>query len=832
MSDLRLAFRMLRKAPFVTAVAVVSLALGIGANTAIFSMFDRILLAPLPVPDTDALVNLQAPGPKPGSQSSNQAGETSYVFSYPMFRDLERAQTVFTGLAAHRLTGANVAARGQTFNTDAVQVSGSYFPTLGVQPALGRLLGPADDTAPGAHPVAVLSHAAWTSRFGGDPTVLNEAIVVNGTSLTVVGVAPRGFSGTTTGAAPDLFVPISMREVLTPGWKGFDNRRSYWVYLFARLKPGVSIEQARASLEPTYRGIVTEVEAPLQQGMSDQTMARFKTKPLNLEPGWRGQSGVHEEAETPLLMLLAVTGLVLLTACANVANLLLARAAGRAGEMAVRLSIGAGRWQLVRQLLVESCVLSVGGGAAGLLVARWTLALIRSFLPSFAAGVLPDTLEPRVLVFALAVSVATGVIFGLYPALQSTRPDLLTALKGQAGQPGGGRGAARFRATLAGAQVALSMALLVAAGLFLKSLYNVSRVDLGLQTTRLVTFTLSPELNGYTPAQSVAFFERVEAAVAALPGVTAVSASNVPLLSGNNWNSSVSVQGFEAGPDTNTTASFAYVGNGFFGTAGVPLMAGREFTAGDAADRPKVAIVNQAFARKFNLGDRAVGSRMSTDGGSAPLDIEIVGLVQDAKYSEVKGAIPPQFFRPYRQDPNAGSITIYARTSGDAEALLSSVQAAVRALDPNLPVEQPKTMAQQVDENIFLDRMISTLSALFAGLATTLAAVGLYGVLAYTVAQRTREFGLRMALGADGAAVRGLVLGHVLRMTAAGGAVGLALAVGLGLGAQSLLYQLQGWDPAVFATSAVLLGSVAMAAGWLPARRASRIQPMVALRED
>ncbi|MEZ5415994.1 MAG: ABC transporter permease [Vicinamibacterales bacterium] len=399
-----------------------SLALGIGANTAIFSIFDRILLQPLPVSDTASLVNLAAPGPKPGSNSCNQAGDCDVVFSYPMFRDLERAQTVFTGLAAHRIGGANVSARGQTLNTDLVQVSGSYFPTLGVQPALGRLLTPADDTAPGGHPVVVLSHAFWTSQFGADPALLNEPIVVNGTSFTVVGVAARGFEGTTTGARPDLFVPISMREVVSPGWKGFENRRSYWVYVFGRLKPGVSIEQARAALEPVYRGIITDVEAPLQTGMSDQTMARFKTKPLLLEEGGRGQSGVHEEARTPLLMLLAVTTLVLLTACANVANLLLARAAGRAGEMAVRLSIGAGRRQLVTQLLVESCTLAVAGGLAGLLVARWTLALVASFLPPFATGVMPQSLEPRVLLFALAVSIVTGIVFGLYPACTRRAP--------------------------------------------------------------------------------------------------------------------------------------------------------------------------------------------------------------------------------------------------------------------------------------------------------------------------------------------------------------------------------------------------------------------------
>lgn len=833
LGHLRLAVRTLIKTPFVTLVAIGSLALGIGANTAIYSLFDGILLRPLPVPDTASLVNLGAPGPKPGSQSCSQAGPCSEVFSYPMFRDLEKAQTSFTGLAAHVNFGVNIAARGQTLSASAVQVSGSYFPTLAVQPALGRLLSPVDDTAPGANPVAVLSHDFWTTQFGQDPSVLNSQIVVNGTSLTVVGVAPRGFDGTTLGSRPKVFVPLSMREVMNPGWKVFENRRAYWAYVFGRLKPGVSREQALAALDVTYKAILNDVEAPLQTGMSDQTMQRFRARGLTMTPGWHGQSSIDEEARTPLLLLLGVTGLVLLTACANVANLLLVRGAGRAGEMAVRLSIGAGRGQLLAQLLTESCLLALLGGAAGVLVARATLAGMTALLPSFASNIMPASIDGNVLLFALGVSLATGLVFGLYPALHSTRPDLVSVLKSTAGQPSGARAASRFRTGLATSQVALSMALLVAAGLFVKSLYNVSKVDLGLRTDALVTFAVSPELNGYSPAQSIAFFQRVEDAIAALPGVTSVGLSSVGLIGGSNWNSSVRVQGFEAGPDTNTTASFSAIGPAFFSTLGIPLVSGREFTRGDAEGRAKVAIVNEAFVRKFNLGDHAVGSRMSSDGdAAAPLDVEIVGLVKDAKYSEVKDEIPPQFFTPYMQAERAGSTNVYARVAGDAEALLGAMQAAVRQIDPNLPVENPKTMAQQVRENVFLDRFISTMSATFAALATVLAAVGLYGVLAYTVAQRTREFGLRMALGADAAAVRGLVLGQLARMTAIGTALGLVAAIGIGSAAQSLLYGLEGWDPAVLVSCAVLLSCVAMGAGVLPAVRASRVAPMVALRDE
>jgi predicted permease len=830
---LRLAVRTLLKTPFVTGVAVTSLALGIGANAAIFSLFDRFLLRPLPVAAPDELVNLAAPGPKPGSTQCSQAGPCTEVFSYPMFRDLERLQTSFTGLAGHKQFDANVAARGDTRSLGGELVSGSYFPTLGLQPAAGRLLTPADDVTPGAHPVVVLSHGYWTSRFAQDPTIVGQPIVVNNTALTVVGVAPAGFEGTTLGLRPNLFVPLSMRGVMQPGWEGFEDRRRYWVYVFGRLKPGVSLTQAQAALEGPYRSILVDVEAPLQAGMSDQTLQRFKAKSLEMTPGQSGQSSVDDEARTPLLLLMAVTGLVLLTACANVANLLLARGAGRAGEMAVRLSIGAGRGQLLTQLLVESCTLSFAGGLLGLGVARVTLTGIAALLPPEAAHTVPATLDTSVLVFALVLAVGTGVLFGLYPALHATRPDLIATLKSQAGQPGGARSASRFRSGLAIGQMALSMALLVAAGLFLKSLDRVSRVDLGLRTEQLVTFSLSPELNGYTPAQSRAFFERVEDAVAALPGVTSVTASVVSLISGSNWGNGVRVEGFEAGPDTDRGSSVSAVGADFFATLGIPLLRGRDFTRADTAGRQKVAIVNEAFARKFQLGDRVVGARMSTSaGGDGPLDVEIIGLAKDAKYSEVKDVIPPVYFTPYRQDDEVGSISFYAATTGDAAALLASIHEAVRALDPNLPVENPRTMAQQVRENIFLDRMISTLSASFAALATLLAAIGLYGVLAYTVAQRTREFGLRMALGADGAMVRGLVLRQVLRMTLIGGVVGLALALGIGRGAQSLLFEMQGWDPAVLASSAVLLGAVAFGAGLLPALRASRIAPMVALRDE
>ena len=830
MLNLKHAFRTLFKTPFVTIVAIVSLALGIGANAAIFSLFNQLLLQPLPVPQPDELVNLGAPGPKPGSQSCSQAGDCDVVFSYAMFRDLERVQTPFTGIAAHVVFGANLAARGQTESGDGMLVSGSYFPVLRLQPAAGRLLTPDDDKTPGESHVVVLSYAYWQRRFASDPSIVGQPLVVNGQSMTVVGVAPRGFDGTTIGAKPVVFAPITMRGFSQP-FKGFDNRRSYWAYLFARLKPGMSIEQARAALTTPYHQIINDVEAPLQKGMSEQTLARFKAKPILLEAGSRGQSSVSREARAPLTLLLGVTAFVLVIACANIANLLLARGAARAGEMAVRLSIGAGRLQLVRQLLGESLLLALFGGLGGIVVARWTLDLMAALLPRQATDTVILKIDPIVMVFAGALAIGTGLLFGLFPALHSTRPDLVSALKGQTGQPSGARSAARFRASLATAQIALSMALLVSAGLFTKSLFNVSKVDLGLKADNVIMFRVSPELNGYTAERSRQLFERMEDELGALPGVKNVTSSTVPLLSGSNWGNDVMVEGFKAGPDTDTNSRFNEIGPGYFATLGIPILAGRDFTRADALGAPKVAIVNEVFAKKFNLGRDAVGRRMgnSRDG---ELTMEIVGLVRNAKYSQVKQEIPPLFFQPYRQDERIGGINFYALTAAEPEPFMSSITKVVAKLDPNLPVEGLRTLPQQVKDNVFLDRFISVLSTAFASLATLLAAVGLYGVLAYTVSQRTREIGLRMALGAAPERVRAMVLRQVGMMTIVGGVIGLAAAIGLGRLAQSLLYQMQGWDPIVLTAAASSLTVVAIAAGFIPAHRASQVDPMTALRYE
>ena len=839
MPNLKLAFRTLFKSPFVTVVAALSLALGIGANAAIYSMFDEMLRKPLPVPEATRLVNLAAIGPKPGSQSCSSAGNCDVVFSYPMFRDLEQQQTVFTGLAAHYLFGTNIAVRGQSLNATGLMVSGSYFPTLGVRPALGRLFTPEDDQSIGSSFVAVVSYRFWERNLGADKTVLDQTITVNGQPMTLIGVAPEGFDGTTVGVKPKIYVPLSMRGVINQGFSGFTNRRSYWIYVFGRLKPGISIDRARVGLNTVYHPIVQTTEAPLQKGMSAATMQRFKAKEVRVDDGRRGQSSIQKEAGVPIMLLMIVTGIVLLIACANIANLLLARAANRAMEMAVRLSLGATRRQLLVQLLAESCLLAVFGGVASLAVAHWTLGAMAALLPGDIAATLDFTLSSAAVYFTAAVSIATGLIFGIFPALHSTRPELVSTLRAGAGNLSGGRSASRFRATLVTAQIALSTALLISAGLFIKSLDNVSKVDLGLKLDNVVTFGISPARSGYDSTRSKELYARLEQELKGIPGVNGVTASTVPLLANSNWGNDVSVQGFKKGPDTDANSRFNEVGPEYFRTLGAPMLAGREFTIGDALGSHKVAIVNVAFARKFGLlardaggGAASVIGKLMSYNGTDTLDTEIVGLVQNAKYSQVMDSVPPVFFTPYRQDGRVGSINFFVRSTLAPEQLLPAIPKLLKKVDPLLPVEDLKTMPQQVRDNVFLTRMIGILSASFAALATLLAAIGLYGMLAYSVAQRTNEIGIRVALGADAWRVRLLVLRQVGLMTIIGGLIGVAGALGLGKMAASMLFEIKGYDPVVLIGSALLLFIVSLAAGYVPAMRASRIDPIRALRYD
>ncbi|HTL94912.1 MAG TPA: ABC transporter permease [Gemmatimonadaceae bacterium] len=829
MRNLRLAFRTLFKTPFVTVVAILSLALGIGANAAIYSLFNEMLLAPLPVPHPEQLVNLGGNSPSPGSHQCGLAGDCEWVFSYRMFRDLEAQPGPFSGLAGHVITWPNISFRGSTVSGSAELVSGSYFPVLGVKPALGRVFGVKDDDVIGAHPIVVLSHSYWTSQLGGDPSVIGQIITVNGKQLTIIGVSPAGFEGTTLGNKPDLFVPLSMRGLISSGFKGFDDRRRYWLYMFGRLKPGVTIEQASARENALYHSIINNVEVPLQKGASASVMARFKAKKLALVDGRRGLSSLHQQTQTPLVLLLGITLFVLVIACANIANLLLARAANRSLEMAVRLSLGATRAQLLAQLLTESVLLAVLGGLAGLVVAWATLHAIVVLLPNNISSTLSFSLSGTAIAFAGLLSMVTGLMFGLFPALHSTRPDLATALRDGSGKTSATRAAARFRTSLVTAQIALSMALLVSAGLFIKSLDNVSRVALGVDVENLVTFGVSPALNGYSPVQSQQMFARIERDIGAIPGVRAVAAAMVQLLANDNWGNGVSVQGFAKTPDTDANSYLNAVGPGFFASMGVPLLKGREFTAADVVGAPRVAIVNEAFVKKFGLGANAIGKLM---GEGDSLNHVIVGVVKDSKYSDVKQKIVPVYFYPYKQDTTVGSLAFYVRSTVPPKTLMPEIRAAMARIDRTLPLESFKTMPQQIRDNVYLDRMISMLSAAFAALATLLAAIGLYGVLAYSVVQRTKEIGVRMALGADSSSIVAMVLRHVAVMTIVGAAIGAAGAYGIGRGAQSLLFGINGRDPLVMAASAALLALVALVAGSLPAWRASRVDPVHALRYE
>ncbi len=842
MPSLRLATRTLLRAPIVTAVAVISLALGIGANTAIFSLIQGVLLRALPVAAPDELVNVLAQGPNSGSQTCNASGNCSVVFSYPMFKDLERGQTVLTGLAAHRIIGADLAFRGKSLSGNGIGVSGGYFGVLRLQPALGRLLGPDDDRSIGGSPVTVLSHRFWTTELGADPAVLGQAIMVNGIAMTIVGVAEPGFDGTTLGTRARVFVPLTMLRALQfTDDRYFQSRTTYWLYAFGRLKPGVSLEEAQGQINAVYRPIIQDVEVPLQSAITAEMLARFKAKVVTLEPGDRGQSGIHGQTRTPLLLLLGVTAIVLLVACTNVANLLLARAAGRQGEMAVRSSLGAERGQLIGQLMLESILVAVMAGGLSVVVAQATLGLIMSFLPQDLIRNVEVGIDTPVLLFAGALSIGTAFLFGLLPALQATRSDLLAVIQASGTRGSASRGAARFRSSLVTAQIALSMALLCSAGLFVRSLVNVSRVSLGIRTDSVVTFALSPAQMGYPAAQQAALFRRVEEALASIPGVTGVTSATVPILVGWSNGSDVDVEGVKATPEADLGTRTNEVGPGYFKTLGVPVLAGREFLPSDELGTAPVAVVNEAFVAKFHLGPSPIGKRVSygnplvprRPGDPPPTAYQIVGLVKNSAYNEVKEEAPqPLFFRAYRQDSTTGRVVFYARTGIATSAIVRAVPPLVAGVDPNLPVADLTTLPEQVKENVYLDRMITTLSAAFAVLATLLAAVGLYGVLAYNVTLRTREIGVRMALGADQRQVQSLVVRQVARMTVIGGIAGIGAAFGIGRAAQSLLFGLSGYDLPAFTVAALTITIVALGAGYLPARRASRVHPTQALRGD
>jgi predicted permease len=835
--DLRYSLRSLAARPGFTSIVVLTLALGIGANVGIFSAFHQLLLRPLPVLEPDRLVLLSAPGPKQGSTSTGIEGRDPEVFSWSMWRDLamsDEARTVFQGIAAHRSFGAGLSLDSAVRGGGGVMVSGDYFGVLGLKPALGRLITPEDTAIADEGRVVVLGHGYWQNDLGGDREVIGKLLSVNGERLQIVGVAPPEFTGTARSSAPLVYVPITLAKLAEPGRDpGFENRSNYWIYLIARLADGINPEQAQAAINAPFQRLVREVEMPLQSGVSEDWLRRFAERQIELLPGSRGQSNLIEGARAPLTLLLAVTALVLLVACVNVANLLLARGASRRGEIAVRSAMGAGTGRIAVGVLVEAFILALAGALVGVLLAIVTLKSLIAVLPPDQVGLLSAQLDGSAIGYAAAIACITALIFGIVPVWQAWQAQPIEAIRAQAGRGNTHVGAARLRTGLATAQVTLSMALLVVAGLLIQSLANVARIDLGMQVERVATFRVAPDRSGYTGDRMNALYAGLEERLQALPDVAAVGASVVPLLSDSNWRTSLAVEGFDAGPDTDTNASFNIVGQGLVNALGIPLLRGREFTAADDADRPMVAIVNQAFARKFEMGEDVVGKRMAMGGSGDELNIEIVGLIADAKYSQVKDEIPPQFLIPWRQHGGGiGSMSFYVRAAGNVDPLLSAFANVVAELDPNLPVSQVAELPAVVSENVFTDRLIGTLASAFAALATLLAAVGLYGVLSFALAQRTRELGLRLALGAAPARLRRLVYADVAWTGAVGCVLGLIAAVVLGRLAQSLLFGVSGfeWLPTLAAVG--VLGVVLTLAGWLPARRAARTDPMVALRYE
>jgi predicted permease len=832
-TEFRHIIRGLIRTPLFAITAIVSLALGIGANTAMFSMIDRALLRTLPVKDPHELAFLYHPGPTQGSTSTEEPGDPS--FSYPMFREMQQQQTAFTGLAGSRGGTVNLSYKNNAQPGSAHLVSGNYFRVLGVTAAIGRVFDENDDQTISGHPVVVLSYGYWSSRFGEDVSVLNETLVVNGHPMTIVGVAQKGFTTEIPGTARDVFVPITMKREITPDWDGLTDRQDYWVTLVGRLKPGSTFEQAATAINVTYRAQL-EQDVALLKGSNEDFIRRFRAKKIVLREGDYGRGQMRAQSRTPLLLLIGMTLLVLLIACANVANLQLARATARTREIALRLALGASRGQLIRRLLTESCVIAVAGGLLGLAVAQGTLRGILASLPprQATAGIVSTDLDPRVLLFSLALSVVTGIIFGLYPALHASRADLTSSLKDQSGQSTSTRATGFFRRSLVTMQIAISLLLLIAAVLFGQTLINLTRVELGIRPDHLVTLSVNPKLNRYSEDRTVQFFERLSERLAALPGVTLVSASRVAAIGGSRSSTSVTVEGFSAQKDGDSTSHLNAIGPDFFRTLGIPLVAGREFTAADnVPTAPRQAIVNESFVRHFLSGGPAIGRRFGRGtGNNTKLDITIIGVAKDAKYSDLRETIPRVFYTPYRHNATLAALNFYLRTAVEPESVIPAIRRELTAIDPDLPLRDLRSMQAQLDSRTSNERLLSRLTGAFGGLATLLAAIGLYGVLAYNVATRTREIGIRVALGAKATDVRWLIVKEVAVMFVVGIVLGVTAAGGVGQLLKGTLFGVRPLEPVVYVSAVAVLGIIALAAAYFPARRATNVDPLIALKYE
>ncbi len=838
-NDVRYAIRGFRRAPLFTVVAVISLAFGIGANTAIFSLLDQVLLRLLPVKDPEQLVLLTKRGSNYGSNWGMNA------ISFPMYKDFRDNNQLFSGMFCRFPIPASLGYGNHTERVGVELVSGSYFQVLGVGPALGRTFTPDDDRIPNGHPLAVLSYSFWQTRFASDSSIIGKTLVINGRNMTVIGVAQPGFDGVELGHTSKIFIPIMMKAQMTPFWDGLKDRRMSWVNAFGRLKPGISRSQAEASLQPFMHSMLEmEVKEPAFRNASSYDRQQFVKGSIDVLPGSQGRSYLRQHLATPLWLLMGITGAVLLLACANIANLLLARATARQREVAIRLAIGAGRGRIIRQLLVESLLLSGFGAVVGLALAFWAdRLLLAAYLPpdsgAAAISAVPDL---RILVFTFAVMLLTALVFGLLPALQSSRAEVTPTLKDQAGSVVGG-GSVGMRKVLVAAQVTLSLLLLIGAGLFLRTLTNLRNLGPGFSPERLAGFNLDPSLNGYTAQRAKMFYQRLAEEIGSLPGVKSVGLATLRILDDDDWESSMTVEGYAAKPGHEILPYMNAVSPNYFATLGVPILQGRDFTIKDTTDvkhgpdpddwSPTTIIINESFAKKYFAGRNPVGLHVGF--GSDPgtkTDMQVIGVVKDIKYTNLRDDIPVQAFIPYLASRFVGGMTVYVRTTTDPKQLMSIVRHKVQQLDPNVPVYAMRTAEQQIDMSLRNERLVASLSSVFGSLATLLAVIGLYGVMAYTVSRRTREIGIRMALGAIQGNVIWLVMKEVLVLIAAGVAVGLPMAIALSTLVRSQLYGLAPHDPATLFFSTLVLIAVACLAGFMPALRASRVDPTQALRYE
>lgn len=831
-SSLRYAIRNLRRSPVFTLAAVASLALGIGANTAIFTLIDQLILRLLPVANPEQLVMIWSSGPHMGS---NRGGRAT---SYPMYQDFQQRAEPFSYVFSRFQTPLSVSYGGQTERVSAELVSGNYFQALGVKPALGRVFSPEeDDRVYKGHPAVVLSHAYWASRFVGDPSVVGKKILINNYPMIIVGVSAAGFAGLDPSDAPQIRIPLEMKPLMTPGWDDLGDRRSQWIQTFARMKPGYTVPSARAALQPLFQQILRyELTQPELKDVTPHRRQEFLARKVQMETASNGYSELRRSYSTALIVLMCMVGLVLLIACFNVANLLIARAMSRQKEVAVRLSLGASRSQLVGQLLLESVLLSLGGGAVGLFLSVGITRALLSFLPTEGAPLLLHA-EPdfRILAFNGALAIGTGVLFGLVPALQSLRLDLWSTLKDVVGAvAGGSAGAVTMRKALVAGQVAFSFLLLAGAGLFVKTLANLKETSPGFHDIdNLVTFQVDPALNGYSLERLKLFYRQLLENTRSLGGVKAASFALVPVLAGGEWDSSMSVEGHQAAEDEDMQAFMNAVAPGYWKAMGVPLLEGRDFDSRDQGEKATVAIVNQKFARHF-FGNRSpIGRHIGFGTGPrSKLDIEIIGMAADTLYEGPRDGTRRQVFVPFAQSDYPGAVAFYVRTSVDADHMFGSIRKQVAELDPAMPVYQMKTLGRQLNETLNTERLIAALSAAFGALATLLAAIGLYGVMAFAVARRTKEIGLRMALGAQQGQVLWMVMRETSVLVGVGLAIGVPCAYLLSGYVSSALFGVKPSDVGTLIAALVILSAVAAFSGFLPARRASAIDPMTALRYE